>query len=300
MHYGIDIGGTKTEFAVFDKNFNRITSHRTATVTNDYSGFISSIRSSLADADEIYGKTCSVGVGVPGILDNAGRSFSVNVPCLNGKCVQKDLLDALKRPVQCINDVRAFALSEAYGGAADGFETMAGVILGTGAASGFCQRGDLNLGMNGIAGEWGHLPVASTLAEEHGLPLFPCTCGARGCLENYVSGPGLARLAFHYLGQETKPADCIALARQGDPHASKVVTVWIDCIASVLAQIILHLDPEVIVIGGGMSKVSELYERLPLVTPNHLFSGVVLPTICQAKFGDDSGVRGAAIIGSRA
>jgi N-acetylglucosamine kinase len=300
MHYGIDIGGTKTEFAVFDETFKRISSHRYPTVTGDYDRLVSSIVSAVEQADDDLGQHGSIGVGVPGILDQSGRSFSANVPCLNGNMVRKDLAGLIGRPVRCINDVRAFALSEAHGGAADGFETMVGIILGTGAASGYCQKGDLNLGVNGVAGEWGHLPLVSTLFVKHGLPIWPCSCGSVACNELYVSGPGLSRIAEHTLGRELEPEECIALKIGGDPLATKAVNIWLDCVASVFAQIILHLDPEVIVLGGGMSNVTELYDSLPELIEPQLFSGIALPPIHQAVFGDDSGVRGAAIIGTRA
>lgn len=300
MHCGVDIGGTKIEFAVFNHKFERLTSHRIATITDNYARLLDLITLFLNQTRDKYGESCTIGVGVPGILDRSGRSFSVNVPCLNGKKVQEDLIEMVGRPVPCINDVRAFALSEANGGGAEGFETMVGVILGTGAASGFCRHGQLNLGMNGVAGEWGHLPLASTLVNKHGLPIFQCSCGLNGCIEMYVAGPGLLRLATHFLGQKMEPEECIKLARLGDVAASKLVDVWLDCVASVFAQIIQHIDPEVIVIGGGLSKISELYDRLPVMLKPHLLKGVELPVINQAVFGDDSGVRGAAILGSQA
>ena len=251
----------------------------------------------MDEADAEYGSTSSVGVGLAGIVDRAGISFSVNVPCLNGKNVQTDLSQALDRDVRCINDVRAFALSEARGGAAEGFGTMVGVILGTGAASGYCRGGIPRLGTNGVAGEWGHLPIASTLVDQHNLPLFRCSCGALGCIELYVAGPGLARLAHHCTGDDIDTYECLARMRRGDKSALAAFDIWIDCVAGVFAQLILHVNPDAIVIVGGLSDIAELYDRLPAAVNRILLPGVTSPPIRRAVFGDDSGARGAAIVG---
>lgn len=299
MHFGIDVGGTKTEFAVFDHNFQCIHSERTSTPVNDYGAFIKSIGDLIKSGDAAYGANCTIGVGLTGLVDRQGNSFSVNVPCLNGKRVQDDLAAAIGRQVSCINDVRAFALSEAQGGAGEGYVTMVGVILGTGAASGTCHSGVLQLGANGVAGEWGHLPIASGLTERFKLPLFECTCGNLACAELYVSGPGLARLARHYINEEIDSAECVALMRRGDSAAARVIDIWIDCVASVTSQLVLHINPDVIVLGGGMSNIDELYDRLPSATQTMLPWTISPPPIRRALFGDASGVRGAAIIGAR-
>ena len=298
MHYGIDVGGTKIEFAVFDRSFSRIHTHRINTPTDSYSEFVDANRALIQSADDEYGDHCTVGLGLAGIVDQNGKSFSTNVPCLNGHHVQADLSLAIDRNVRCINDVRAFALSEARGGAAEGSPTMVGVILGTGAASGFCRNGVPRLGADGVAGEWGHIPIPAIVVAEHRLPFFDCTCGKHGCIETYVSGPGLANLARHYMGEEVRSADCIARMRKGEVSAVRAFEVWVDCIAHVISQLVLHNNPHVIVIGGGMSKVEELYTLLPDAVAALLLYGVSPPPIRRAVFGDDSGVRGAAIVGS--
>mgnify|MGYP001815893968 CR=1 FL=1 len=298
MHYGIDVGGTKTEFSIFDHDFKRIHSHRTKTPVDDYAAFIRTISELVAGGDASYGKECTIGVGLTGLVDRQGRSFSVNVPCLNGMQVQDDLVAAIGRRVCCINDVRAFALSEARGGAAEGCDTMVGIILGTGAASGTCHNGILNVGANGVAGEWGHLPMAAGLMQRHKLPTFECSCGNTGCAELYVSGPGLARLAQHFINEDVDSAECVARFRQGDSAAGNVINIWIDCVASIVSQLVLHINPDVIVVGGGLSNIDELYGRVPDIAKTMLPATVSPPPIRRAVFGDDSGVRGAAIIGA--
>ena len=298
MHFGIDVGGTKTEFAVFDQAFARVHSLRINTPIDDYNQFLKTIAKLVKDGDRDFGADSTVGVGVTGIVDEAGRSFSANVPCLNKNDVRTDLRQAIGRDVHCINDVRAFALSEARGGAAEGFSTMVGIILGTGAASGFCRDGVPRIGTDGVAGEWGHLSMPATLMQKYDLPMYDCTCGKSGCIEMYVSGPGLSRLATHFFGEDCTSVKCVAEMRRGNKVAKRVFDIWIDCVGDVVAQLVLHSNPDIIVIGGGMSNIEELYDCLPNAAQRLLLTGVTTPPIRRAMFGDDSGVRGAAIVGA--
>lgn len=298
MHYGIDVGGTKTEFAVFDSAFEPLNRSRVATHTEDYEKFLSTIRDLVLAEDARQGEACSVGVGFNGIVDCDGLSYSVNVPCLNRKRVKNDLAEVLGRPVGCLNDVRAFALSEARGGAGHGYETVVGMVLGTGVMGTFCRDGVPRMGASGVAGEWGHVPVSATLVRDLDLPLFECACGLTACTECYISGPGLERLARHFLNRDISSRDCIALMRSGDAAAGRVFDAWIDLVASSISQVILHQDPEAIVIGGGMSCIDEIFIRLPQATKKFLFEGVNVPPILKARYGDASGVRGAAIHGA--
>lgn len=299
MLYGVDIGGTKIEFAVFDAQLTRIESMRIKTPTECYSDLLAAIQRSVINADQMYRQPGTVGVGLPGIVDRCGAAYSVNVPCLNDKHVCEDLKRMLGRDVNCVNDVRAFALSEAHGGAATGYRSMIGVILGTGAASGSCIEGRFQPDNDGIAGEWGHVSIGATVVERHKLPLFPCRCGSKGCIEQYVAGPGLARLHQHITGECSDTETCVQRLRDGEPGAVNTFGVWIDCVASAFAQLVHHLNPECIVIGGGMSKVPEIFEALPASLESYLLPAVQLPAIRAASFGDDSGVRGAAIIGAQ-
>lgn len=299
LFYGLDIGGTKIEFAVFDAELQCLHTHRTATPTDDYECFLQTVCALVRDADQQFGAAGSVGVGLPGIVDREGTSFAVNVPCLSGQAVEKDLSATLKRPVGIINDGRALALSEAHGGAAHGHDCMIGVTLGTGVVGGYCIGGQLQAGRDGIAGEWGHIPIAATVRNRHGLPLYECLCGASGCAECYVSGPGLSRIHEHLIGSGLPAADIVAGMRRGETSCRKAFEIWIDCLASCFGSMVLQINPGIIVIGGGLSGIPELYERLPAALSGFLLAGTQPPAVVAAKHGDASGARGAAIAGAR-
>ena len=299
MLYGLDIGGTKIEFAVFDGRLKCAYTQRAPTPTHDYQDFLQAVHSFVADADAKQEAAGSVGVGLPGIVDRAGKSYAVNVPCLTGREVSADLCRLLQRPVEIINDGRAFALSEAQGGAAEGYPCMIGVTLGTGAVGGYCIDGRLQAGRDGIAGEWGHIPIGATIRERHGLPLYDCLCGASGCIECYVSGPGLSRIHEHMTGSFLPVAGIVSGMRNGVSSCGKAFDTWVDCLAGGLAAMVLHINPDVIVIGGGLSEIAEIYERLPAVLSGHLLSGIDPPVIAPAQYGAASGVRGAAIVGAQ-
>ena len=296
---GLDIGGTKTEFAVFDDGLCRLHTRRVVTPAGDYGQFIRAIRKLVEEADRKFRSVDSIGVGVPGIRDRRGRSFSVNVPCITGRNVKKDLGSTLNRTVAVINDGRAFALSEANGGAGHGKDPMVGAILGTGAFGGYCIAGSLQGGRDGVAGEWGHLAIAATVRERHALPLHRCGCGKRGCMETYVSGRGLSRIHAHVAGSGLAAHRVIDGMRVGDTGCKRAFEIWLDCVASCFAQLVLHINPEIIVLGGGLSRIGEIYQRLPSTLSKYLFGGIPPPAIVPATFGDASGVRGAAIHAAR-
>ena len=293
--YGLDIGGTKTEFAVFDNSFNLSRGHRVATPTRDYGQFIGFIHELISVADRKYGPAEFIGIGLPGFRDHCGRSFSVNVPCINERNVEEELERVLHRPVAITNDGRALVLSEVNGGSGHGKDPAVGVILGTGAFGSHFIGGAVRGGKDGIAGEWGHSSIAATVRERHNLPLYSCGCGKRGCVETYVSGRGLSRLHSHVAGVELPSERVIAGMRAGDTHCMQTFDIWLDCVASCFAQLVLQINPEIIVVGGGLSRTDELYSRLPALLPQYLLAGIPLPEIAPAKFGDASGVRGAAI-----
>ena len=293
--YGCDIGGTKTEFCVFDEELNPVFSRRTPTPTSSYDRLLATIREQVAQADAQFDAAATIGVGVPGIVDRCGRSYSVNVPCLTGHRVEADLARVLGRGVATINDGRAFALSEAHGGAGEGYRCMVGVILGTGAFGGYCIDGEVRVGRDGVAGEWGHLPIAAPVLKRHDLPLFDCSCGAVGCIECYVSGPGLSRIHGHVSGDTQTPENVVAGMRSGDLACRRTLDVWLDCVASCFAHFVLQINPDVIVVGGGLSGIDTLYSQLPSRLSECLFEGLEPPPIKPAAFGEVSGVRGAAI-----
>jgi len=301
MHswYGIDIGGTKIELVACSDDLQVDYRRRIATPTKDYAAFVRSIGELVEAADAELGtrRAIGIGIGVPGVVERAsGRQLSANVPALTGQRVGHDLQQHLQRPLHLGNDLQCFALSEAHGGAAQGYASMFGAILGTGAGGGYCVEGRLITGFNGIAGEWGHWTVPATLLMAYGLPLLDCACGLRGCMERYVSGSGLA-LIHHHLGGDAVDAGAIVeLAHGGDAVARRALDIHRDLLGHGFAGLVLALDPHVIVLGGGLSKVERLYDELPSAIAAHLFNGMRVPPILPPKFGDAGGARGAALL----
>ncbi|HEX8604530.1 MAG TPA: ROK family protein [Pseudoduganella sp.] len=306
-YHGIDIGGTKIELVAFaaagagdkdgDGALHEVHRERIATPGTDFAGFIGAMQGLVARADAALGLRAPVGIGLPGIIDNAtGRQLSSNVPALNGRLVAESLRQALERPVAIGNDCQCFALSEAQGGAADGLPTMFGAILGTGAGGGYCVGGRLLRGANGVAGEWGHWSLPAAQLERHGLALLDCPCGRRGCLERYVSGPGMRRLHRHFGGNDETPLAIVARAQGGSELARHTLDVHVDLLGHALAGLVLALDPHAIVLGGGLSHLAHLYQQLPAAIGRHLFHGVRTPPVLPPAFGDAGGARGAALL----
>ena len=296
MVLGIDIGGTKMELAVFDAAFERCASWREPTPCRDYPTFLRTLADMVRRADEVLGGRQSVGLALPGIVDQTGRHVAVNVPCLTGRRPVRDIEDLLERPVAYTNDARAFALSESRGGALDGAAVALGIILGTGVAGTLCVDGR-PLGAEGtIAGEYGHIPMAPNLLKKYGLAARICSCGAAGCAEQTLSGPGLLRLgtgldaAYPSVGQWMEDLD------NGVGTATRVLDAYVDCLGYFISRLTLMLDPEVVVLGGGLSSVSQIYGRAPTATKTYLFNGVRVPRIKAPTFGATSGARGAAIL----
>jgi len=307
-YHGIDIGGTKIELVAFAEEgheLKEVHRERIATPGTDFAEFLLAIQGLVGRADKALGLRAPVGIGLPGVIDSAtGRQLSSNVPALNGRAVAHALKDALERPVAVGNDCQCFALSEAQGGAAHGQPTMFGAIIGTGAGGGYCVDGRLLRGANGVAGEWGHWPLpASQLTPQMpspsaaaALPVLDCPCGRRGCLERYVSGPGMSRLHLHLGGGDETPAAIVAQARAGSAIAAKTMALHADLLGHALATLVLTLDPHAIVLGGGLSQLAHLYDQLPAAMRRHLFPGVRVPPILPPKFGDAGGARGAALL----
>ncbi|AXA92968.1 ROK family protein [Massilia sp. YMA4] len=299
--HGIDIGGTKIELVAYDGAFAEVFRERIATPGVDFAAFVAAIVSLVARGDAALRGRAPVGIGLPGIIDTAtGRQVSSNVPALNGREVAATLQQALERPVAIGNDCQCFALSEAQGGAADGLPTMFGAIVGTGAGGGYCAEGRLQRGFNGIAGEWGHWTIPAPLLARHALPLLECPCGKQGCLERYVSGPGMSSLHAHYGGSGAEPLAIVARAATGDAAATRALGVHLDLLGHALAGIVLACDPHAIVLGGGLSNLSHLYQQLPAAVQRHLFRGVRVPPILPPRFGAAGGARGAALLARQA
>ena len=299
--HGIDIGGTKIELVTFDAAMQPGWRRRIATPQGGYDAFLHAVAALVVEADAALGRPAdAIGIALPGVRDRrSGRQLSANVPALTGQCVARDLQARLQRPLQFGNDLQCFALSEAHGGAADGYPSMFGAILGTGAGGGYCVHGRLVAGFNGLAGEWGHWSVPANLLQRHGLPLLDCGCGLRGCVERYVSGSGVATVERHLGGSTGNASEVIALAEAGDARARQALDIHRDLLAHSFAALILALDPHVIVLGGGLSQYAPLYEQLPAAIATHLFAGVQVPPIVPPRFGDAGGARGAALLASQ-
>ncbi|MYM25041.1 ROK family protein [Duganella sp. FT135W] len=299
-YHGIDIGGTKIELVAFAEEGQKIREvhrERIATPGTDFAAFIAAIQDLIARGDDALGLRAPVGIGLPGVIDSVtGRQLSSNVPALNGRLVVQSLEEALQRPLAVGNDCQCFALSEAQGGAADGMATMFGAIIGTGAGGGYCVNGRLMRGSNGVAGEWGHWPLAASLLAPHGLPLVDCPCGRKGCLERYVSGPGMQQMYRHFGGGDETPLAIVARAQGGSSTAQQTLDVHLDLLGHALATLVLTLDPHAIVLGGGLSQLAHLYEKLPAAMNRHLFPGVRTPPVLPPMFGDAGGARGAALL----
>lgn len=293
IRIGIDLGGTKTEIAAFDAGGSQLLRRREPTPSGDYDATLTLIARLVADAERELNTRCSIGIGTPGAISPAtGRMRNSNSTCLNGQPLKQDIEGLLKREVRIANDANCFALSEARDGAAAGAKSVFGVILGTGVGGGIVVNGHVIDGPNAIAGEWGHNPLPWPRDDERPGP--PCYCGKQGCIETFVSGPGLAR---DYAAHGGSPTDAAQIAAStDDPLAKEAMARYEDRLARALAGVINILDPEVIVLGGGLSNVQRLYEHIPALLGKWVFSEVVRTRLVRNRHGDSSGVRGAALL----
>ena len=296
MIYGLDIGGTKIEITCFDDNLHKVGSERVATPAQDLNEFVETLVALVESADRRHGCRGIVGIGMPGLIDADGRSLSANVPCATGKNVAQILMSRLNRPVAIENDCRLFALSEAHGGAGEGFAHVYGAILGTGAAGGLVVDGRLYRSRQGIAGEYGHNPLPAVLQQKYQLPLLSCGCGLAGCLEPYIAGPGLANLYHQHTGQSLTVPELVHRWRSGEEAAMATREIHMDLLGAAFANLVMAHDPDIIVLGGGLSQIEEMYRDLPQAIEQHLFKGFSAPKIAAPKFGDASGARGAALL----
>ncbi|MDW8443496.1 MAG: ROK family protein [Acetobacteraceae bacterium] len=290
IRLGIDLGGTKTEIIALDEKGAERFRRRTATPA-DYDGVVRLIAELVAAADRETGARGSVGIGMPGCLSPAtGLVKGANSTFLNGRPFDRDLAEALGRPVRIANDANCFALSEATDGAAAGARVVFGVILGTGCGGGVVVDGRVLTGPHAIAGEWGHTPLPWPSASE--TPGRRCWCGRHGCLETWISGTGLAQDCD---GPSARDASSIpARAAAGEEAARSALARHADRLARGLAVVIDLIDPDAIVLGGGLSNMDHLYEAVPRLLRPYVFSDVVTTPILKARHGDSSGVRGAA------
>jgi fructokinase len=294
MRIGIDLGGTKIEGLALDKGGAELARLRIPTPRDDYEGTVQAIVSVVHQLESRIGDEASVGVGMPGtIVPATGLVKNSNSVWLNGMPFERDLSVALGRPVRCANDANCLAVSEATDGAAAGADLVFAVILGTGCGGGVAVRGGVRVGPNGVSGEWGHNPLPWPMTGELPGPL--CYCGQRGCLETWISGTGLANDHLRVTGQPLTGPQIVAAAEAGEDAAMASLARLEDRIGRALATVVNAFDPDVLVIGGGLSRLDRLYANLPALVERHLFGGGKLATpILKAAHGDASGVRGAA------
>jgi fructokinase len=293
IRIGVDLGGTKTEIIALSPQGDELIRHRVVSPRDDYQATLETIAALVEQVESELDATGTVGIATPGALSNTtGRLKNSNSVWLNGQPLQQDLQITLKRQVRIANDANCFALSEATDGAAAGASVVFGVIVGTGTGGGVVVHGRLINGVNSIAGEWGHNPLPWALPEE--LPGPPCYCGKSGCIETYLSGPGMASDYFTLTGSVLEAKDIVREAVAGNLNAEQTLQHYEQRMARALASVINVLDPEVIVLGGGMSNISRLYETVPEAWCQYVFSDHVATRLVAPKFGDSSGVRGAA------
>lgn len=289
---GIDLGGTKTELAVLDPAGRMVWQRRTPTPAA-YPAIIATMAALVRTAEAELGVQATVGVGIPGTLSPAtGLVKNANTQALIGHALDHDLAAALARPIRVENDANCFAVSEAVDGAGAGAHVVWGVIIGTGAGSGIAIDGRALGGRNRIAGEWGHNPLPSPGDDERPGPA--CFCGRRGCLETFVSGTGIERDHLAVTGGALTGPEILDAMRAGDAAARATYERYVDRLARGIAGTVNVLDPDVIVLGGGMSNVDELYADLPAAIEPYVFSDRFTTPVLKHRHGDSSGVRGAA------
>ena len=323
LRFGIDLGGSKIELVALDAQGAERLRRRIPTPQGNYPETVAAVAALVQGAEVELGAQASVGIGTPGAISPAtGRMKNCNSVCLNGQPLKQDLERALNREIRLANDADCFALSEAVDGSAAGADTVFGVILGTGVGGGIVAHGRLLQGANAIAGEWGHNPLphfqfahrqadraetgrhpATGEAILHPWPspreldtAAACYCGKKGCIETWLSGPALAADHVRYGGEDLPAHEIVQLASAGYGACSATLARYEERLARALASVINLLDPDVIVLGGGLSNIARLYDTVPRLWPRYVFSDPVDTKLVPPKHGDSSGVRGAACL----
>jgi fructokinase len=293
MRIGIDLGGTKTEVIAISMKGEELLRERVDTVKGDYAETLATIDKLVKHAEQSLKQTGSVGIGTPGAISpTTGLLKNSNSTWLNGKPVQQDIESAINRPVRIANDANCFVLSEAIDGAGKEFGVVFGVIIGTGTGGGIAVNKKILVGPNAIAGEWGHNAIPWPDASE--MPGPQCYCGKRGCVETFLSGPCMAGDYNQLTGFNLSANEIVSRAEQGEFDAVATVKRYEQRLAKSLASVINIVDPDAIVLGGGLSNIPRLYENVPKLWGKYVFSDTVATKLLPAKHGDSSGVRGAA------
>jgi len=293
LRLGVDLGGTKIAAVVLDDRGEIVWQRRIPTPREDYPGTLAAIGGLVEQAERDLAERCSVGLGIPGAVSPAtGRIKNANSTWLNGQPFHEDLERRLGRPVRLTNDANCLAMSESFDGAAANAMVVFGIILGTGVGGGVAVRGEILSGANAIAGEWGHNPLPWPDDDER--PGRRCYCGLHGCIETFLSGPGLASDYRDRGGAVISAEQVVDRAGSGEPLAIETLDVWERRLAKSLATVVNLLDPDVVVAGGGLSNIGRIYENVPVLWRKWIFSDAVVTRFVQARHGDSSGVRGAA------
>ena len=293
MRLGVDLGGSKIEIVGLAADGRELLRRRIATPQGDYRATLTAIAGLVAEAEAELGQTGSVGIGIPGAESlRSGLIKNANSTCLIGQPLRHDLQTLLRREVRLANDANCFALSEAIDGAGRDVDTVFGVILGTGVGGGIVIRRQVLVGANAIAGEWGHNPLPRLAAADQPAP--DCYCGHRGCIETYLSGPGLTADHARHTAETRDAASIECRAAAGDAACEATLRRYEDRLGRALASVINILDPQVIVLGGGLSNMQRLYRHLPACCAPYVFSDAVDTRFLPPVHGDSSGVRGAA------
>ncbi len=293
MLAGVDLGGSKIEAILLDEDGAELLRIRQPTPAGDYQAILNAIATLHGQLEARAGKQLPLGLGTPGSLSPAtGLMRNANSTCLNGRNLKADLEALLNRPLRMANDADCFTLSEAVDGAGRDARIVFGVIIGTGTGGGITVDGRLLDGPNAITGEWGHNPLPWPGDTE--LPGPACWCGKHGCIETFLSGPGLASEHFRRTGQDLQGPDIVNTAGQGDTQAQKTLAIYENRLARSLAGIINILDPHAIILGGGLSGIERLYRNIPRLWKPYVFSDICTTRLLPPAHGDSSGVRGAA------
>ncbi|HEX3985798.1 MAG TPA: ROK family protein [Acidobacteriaceae bacterium] len=293
VRIGIDWGGTKIEALAMDAEGRELRRVRIPTPRHDYERSIGATAELVAQVERDVGFTGPIGIGIPGtIVPATGLVKNANSTWLNGKPFEKDLAAAMGREVRCVNDANCLAVSEAVDGAAAGHAVVFAAILGTGCGAGIALHGRMHSGPNGVAGEWGHNSLPWQWPDEY--PGEPCYCGQRGCIERWLCGPALEEDYRRAAGTALAGADIVAAADAGEPQAMAALERYEDRLARALAHVVNLLDPDIIVLGGGLSRIERLYRNVPAKIATWAFGGSAITQVVPAKHGDSSGVRGAA------
>jgi len=293
IRIGVDIGGTKMEIAAIDESGEELLRRRVAAPGGGYDEAMAAIAEFILEAERTLAARCSVGVCTPGALSiGSGTLRNAYASVLNAMRVKPDLERLLGRQVRFANDANCFALSEAIDGAAKGARVVFGVILGTGVGGGIVVDGRALSGANAICGEWGHNSLPWPVPEE--MPGPRCACGRNGCIEAFLSGPGLARDHLLATGEARAPADIVERSESGDRGCAATLERYEERLARALASVVNLLDPETIVLGGGLSRIERLVRNVPALWSRHVYSDTVVTRLVKAAHGDASGVRGAA------